>query len=76
MWDRCALRFYPGKGSQNNKGCAGGPLPRGFPDLFIPKGLVLVSLGSAHSKGVEGGFLPYCLRKRRKNGMLWRSMAS
>jgi len=51
------------------------PLPPGFPDLFIPKSLSLMDLGSAHSEGVSGG-LAYCLRKRLKNGMLWRSMAS
>jgi hypothetical protein len=49
--------------------------------LFILRHLAIDCLGSAHSKGLDWRIsvafeLRQPLRKRRKKGMLWRSMAS
>src|SRR5258707_5304858 len=38
------------------------PSPRLFLDLFILKGLGVIPLGSAHSKGVGDGSWRHCLR--------------
>jgi hypothetical protein len=50
------------------------PLPP-FLDLFILLDLRLLDLDLCILKEL-GWDLAYCLRKRLKNGMLWRSMAS
>jgi len=50
------------------------PLPP-FLDLFILLGLRLLDLDLRILKELAM-VLAHCLRKRLKNGMLWRSMAS